>query len=80
MRKYKKQDKTKHKRKGDDGMQAVLENNNVALKMQLLKARANKVLRDDSIRHIPNEHDIKECSDNTKLLHIHQEKTIRKED
>jgi hypothetical protein len=48
--------------------------------MQLLKARANKVLRDESLRHIPNEHDIKECSDNTKLLHIHQEKTIRKED
>jgi hypothetical protein len=80
MRKNKKKDKTKHKRKGDDGMQAVLENNNVALKMQLLKARANKVLRDESLRHIPNEHDIKECSDNTKLLHIHQEKTIRKED
>ncbi len=80
MRRDKKQSKAKHKRKGDDGMQAVLENNNVTLKMQLLKTRANKVLKDDSLRHIPNEHDIKECSDNTKLLHTHQEKTIRKED
>lgn len=79
MRGNEKQGKTKYPRKGDDGMQAVLENN-VALKMQLLKARANNVLKDDSLRHIPNEHDIKECSDNTKLLHIHQEKTIRKED
>ena len=61
-------------------MDAVLENNNIALKMQLLKAIANKVLRDNSLRHIPNEHDINICSDNTKLLHIHQEKTIRKED
>ena len=67
---------------GDNGMQAVLENNlennNVTLKMQLLKARANKVLSDDSLRHTPNDHDIKECSDNTKLLHTHQEKAIRK--
>lgn len=51
---------------------------NIILKMQLLKARANKVLRDDSLRHIANEHDIKECSDNTKLLHIHQGKIINK--
>lgn len=49
---------------------------NIISKMQLLKARAKKVLRDDSLRHIPSEHDIKECSDNTKLLHIHQEKAI----
>lgn len=41
---------------------------NNLLKMQLLKERANKVLRDDFLRHIPNEHDIKECSDNTKLF------------
>lgn len=51
---------------------------NIILKMQLLKARANKVLRDDSLRHIANEHDIKGCSDNTKLLHIHQGKIINK--
>lgn len=49
---------------------------NIILKMQLLKARANKVLRDDTLRHTPNEHDIKECSDNTKFLHIHQEKAM----
>lgn len=49
---------------------------NIVLKMQLPKVRANKVLRDDPLRHIPNEHDIKECSDNTKLLHIHQQKAI----
>ena len=51
---------------------------NIILKMQLLKARANKVLRYDSLRYIANEHDIKECSDNTKLLHIHQGKIINK--
>ena len=60
-------------------MQAVLENNNVTLKMQLLKARVNKVLSDYSLRHTPNDHDIKECSDNTKLLYTHQEKSMRKE-
>lgn len=75
-----KQRKTKQKMKGNDGMQAVLKNSNVTLKMQLLKARANKVLRDNSIRHTPNKHDIKECSNNTKLLHTHQERTIRKKD
>lgn len=79
MKNNKKQNKTKKIQKGDDGMQAVLENNNVSLKMQLLKSRADKVLTDDSLRHIPNEHDIKECSDNTKLLHNHQEKTIKGE-
>lgn len=63
---------------GDNRVQAVLENNNVTLKMQLLKARANKVLSDDSLRHMPNDYDIKECSDSTKLLHTYQEKTIRK--
>lgn len=50
------------------------------LKMQLLKSRADKVLKDESLRHIPNEHDIKECSENTKLLHTHQQKTIKEED
>ena len=45
----------------------------------LLKAKANKVLQDESLRHVPNEHDIKKCSDNTKLLHTHQQNTIRKE-
>ena len=73
----------KTKKKGDDGMQVVLESlerDNMKLKMQLLKSRAEKVLKDKSLRHIPNEHDIKKCSDNTKLLHIHQQKTIRKED
>lgn len=67
-------------KKGDDGMQAVLKEDNVVLKMQLLKSRADKVLKDESLRHMPNEHDIKKCSDNTKLLHIHQQKTIGKED
>lgn len=66
--------------KGDDGMQAVLKENNVTLKMQLLKARAEKVLNNETLRHIPNEHDIQKCSENTKLLHTHQQKTIRKED
>lgn len=51
---------------------------NIILKMQLLKARANKVLRYDSLRHIPNEHDIKECSDNTRIIDINQQKTINK--
>ena len=65
--------------KGDDGMQAVLKENNVKLKMQLLKARANKVLNDESLRHVPNEHDLDKCSENAKLLHTHQYDTIRKE-
>lgn len=51
---------------------------NIILKMQLLKARANKVLRDDFLRHIPNEHDIKKCSDNTRIIDIHQQKAINK--
>lgn len=80
MKKKRRKEQAKQKRKGDDGMQAVLKENNVTLKMQLLKARANKVLRDDSLRHTLNEHNIKECSNNTKLLHTHQIKTIRKED
>ncbi|MCM1047880.1 MAG: hypothetical protein NC433_05590 [Clostridiales bacterium] len=71
---------TNHKQKGDDGMQAVLKNDNIAAKIQLLKAKADKVLKDDTLRHVPNEHDIKKCSDNTKLLHTYQEKTIGKED
>ena len=66
-------------KKGDDGMQAVLKEKNVTLKMQSLKARANKVLTDESLRHVPNEHDIQKCSDNTKLLHTHQQDTITKE-
>lgn len=67
-------------KKGDGRMQAVLDNKNVSLKMQLLKSRADKVLKDESLRHVPNEHDIKECSENTKLLHTHQQKTIKEED
>ena len=51
---------------------------NIILKMQLLKARANKVLRDDSLRHKPNEHDIKECSDNVRIINAHQQKAINK--
>lgn len=65
--------------KGDDGMQAVLKNDNINLKMKLLKKRANKVLKNEALRHTPNEHDIKKCSDNTKLLHIHQQNTIKEE-
>lgn len=72
--------KKQQSKKGDDGMQAVLKEENISLKMQLLKTRANKVLKDETLRHVPNEHDIKECSDNTKLLHTHQQNTIRKED
>lgn len=67
----------KDKTKGDDGMQAVLAQSNIKLKMELLKTRASKVLKDENLRHLPNEHDIKECSENTKLLHIHQQKTIK---
>lgn len=51
---------------------------NIILKMQLLKARANKVLRDDSLRHTPNEHDIKECSDNARIINVHQQKATHK--
>lgn len=51
---------------------------NILLKMQLLKTRANKVLRDDSLRHIPNEQDIKECSDNARIINVHQQKAINK--
>lgn len=80
MRRSRKENKTKQGRKEDDGMQPVLDNNHVALKIQLLKARANKVQRDNSLRHLPNEHDIQECSDNTQLLYHYQEKTIRKEE
>lgn len=72
--------KVMRKRKGDDGMQAVLSKSNTKLKMQLLKARANNVLKDASLRHVPNEHDINKCSENTKLLHTHQQNTLRKED
>ena len=61
-------------------MQGVLKEDNVTLKMQPLKAKANKVLQDESLRHVPNEHDIKKCSENTKLLHTHQQETIRKGD
>lgn len=71
--------KRKRKMKGEGVMQAALKED-VTLKMQLLRARADKVLKDDSLRHAPNEHDIKECSDNARLLHAHQIKTIRKED
>lgn len=71
--------KQKRKMKGDGVVRAVLKED-MTLKMQLLKARADKVLKDDSLRHTLNEHDIKECSYNTKLLHVHQIKTIRKED
>ncbi len=66
--------------KGDEGMQDVLKTNNVKSKMQLLKARAKNILQDETLRHLPNEHDIKKCSENTKLLHTHQQDTIRKED
>lgn len=66
--------------KGDDGVQAVLQEKNVALKMQLLKTRAKKILENDSLRHIPNEHDVNLCSENTKLLHTHQHNTITEED
>lgn len=69
--------KNKRKRKGDDGMQAVLEKDNMSLKMQLLKARANNILQDTSLRHVPNEHDVQKSSENTKLLHTHQQNTIR---
>lgn len=68
------------KKKGADNMQTVLKESSRSIKMQLLKARADAVLKDESLRHIPNEHDIKECSDNTKLLYACQEKTIREED
>ncbi len=75
----KKQKKSRKPMKGDDGMQAVL-NEDTKLKLQLLKSRADKVLKDESLRHTPNEHDIKKCSDNTKLLHTHQQDTITKEE
>ena len=61
-------------------MQDVLKTNNIKAKMQLLKTRAKNVLQDENLRHLPNEHDIKKCSENTKLLHTHQQDTIRKED
>lgn len=79
MLKRRRNEKNKRKKKGDDGMQAALEKNNVSLKMQLLKARANNILQDTSLRHIPNEHDIQKSSENTKLLHTHQQNTIREE-
>ena len=59
-------------------MQAALEAGSIALKMQLLKVRANKVLKDKTLRHMPNEHDIKQCSNSTKLLHTHQQNTIER--
>ena len=71
--------KQKTQLKGDDGMQAVLRKDNINFKMKLLKERADKVLENETLRHTPNEHDIQKCSDNTKLLHIHQQKTIKKE-
>ena len=81
MSKKKKKYKLTRKKKGDDGMQAVLkEENNSILKLQLLKSRANNVLKDNSLRHLPSEHDIKKCSENTKLLHTHQQNTIGKGD
>lgn len=80
MYKKNKDKNQKQHKKGDDGVQAVLSQNDVSLKMQLLKVRANKVLKDESLRHVPNEHDIKKCSDNTRLLHTHQQNTIKGED
>ncbi|MGN0153200.1 MAG: hypothetical protein ACI4A3_02025 [Lachnospiraceae bacterium] len=59
-------------------MQATLKEGSIALKMQLLKVRANKVLKDKTLRHMPNDHDIRLCSDNTKLLHTHQQNTIER--
>ena len=77
MFKVKKQKKSRKPMKGDDGMQAVL-NEDTKLKLQLLKSRAHKVLKDESLRLTPNDHDIKKSSDNTKLLHTHQQDTITK--
>ena len=59
-------------------MQTVLSQSNIKLKMELLKTKATKTLNDNKLRHIPNEHDIEKCSDNTRLLYTHQQKTIKK--
>lgn len=72
--------KKRRKKKGDDGMQAVLNENTISLKMQLLKTRAITVLKDATLRHSTNEYDVKKCSENTKLLHTHQQNTIREEE
>lgn len=71
-----KNEEAKQKKEGDGEMQATVKKESLMLKMQLLNARADKVRRDGCLRHTPNEHDIRECLENAKLLHIHQEKSM----
>ena len=56
-------------------MKVVLKENQIKQKMRLLKLKAEEICHDKTLRHIPNEHDIKKCSEHTKLLAIHQQKT-----
>lgn len=65
-------------KKGEDGMQGALDRNKVALKLNILKKNASDIKNDISLRHVPNEHDIAICSENTALLHVHQQDTIYK--
>ncbi len=45
-------------------------------KLNRLKKMANQIKSDPNIRHIPNQHDIAKCLENTELMHPYQDKTI----
>ena len=48
--------------------------NQVANKLKALKVRSEHIKSDPALRHIPNQHDIAKCSENTKLMQAHQGK------
>ena len=45
-------------------------------RLKAVKARADSIKSDPALRHIPNQHDVEKCSENARLLRIHQEKAI----
>ena len=57
-------------------MQGALNKDQVVSKLNVLKKNACNIKNNISLRHIPDEHGIAICSENTALLHVHQQDTI----
>ena len=48
-------------------------------KLIKLSKRADKIKNDPALRHIPNEHDIRIISENTRIMHHYQYETVKTE-
>ena len=47
------------------------------VKLKAIKIRADAIKIDPALRHTPNQNDIAKCSENTHLMQVYQEETLK---